>query len=111
MQFDHCTVLYVLMSAVLTGIKQYTVYLGDSAAAATAFASKPWAQRSLVRARWPVSLRVLLVFQLGQRESSNGDGTRPVWLWPYFARITRVSNSTHHDNLDRRHCWWRRGRY
>src|SRR6478735_8724089 len=39
-----CTVLYVLMSAVLTGIKKYTVYLGDSAAVATAFASKPWAQ-------------------------------------------------------------------
>ena len=34
-----CTVLYVLMSAVLTGIKKYTIYAGDAAAVATAFAS------------------------------------------------------------------------
>src|SRR5256886_12367682 len=39
-----CTVLYVLMSGVLTGIKKYSVYLGDSAAVATAVATKPWAQ-------------------------------------------------------------------
>ena len=39
-----CTLLYVLMSGVLTGMKKYTVYLGDSAAVATAFAGKPWAQ-------------------------------------------------------------------
>jgi APA family basic amino acid/polyamine antiporter len=36
-----CTLLYVLMAGVLTGIKKYTVYMGDSAAVATAFASKP----------------------------------------------------------------------
>ena len=35
-----CTLLYVLMSGVLTGIKKYTVYLGDSAAVATAFAEQ-----------------------------------------------------------------------
>src|SRR5213596_3797489 len=39
-----CTVLYVLMSTILTGIKKYTVYTGDAAPVATAFASKPWAQ-------------------------------------------------------------------
>src|SRR6266576_162768 len=39
-----CTLLYVLMSAVLTGMKKYTIYLGDSAAVATAFGGKPWAQ-------------------------------------------------------------------
>ena len=39
-----CTLLYVLMSGVLTGMKKYTTYLGDSAAVATAFAGKPWAQ-------------------------------------------------------------------
>ena len=61
-----CTVLYVLMAAVLTGIKKYTVYLGDSAAVATAFASKPWAQ-ALVSAGALAGLSsVLLVFQLGQ---------------------------------------------
>ena len=32
------------MSGVLTGMKKYTIYLGDSAAVATAFAAKPWAQ-------------------------------------------------------------------
>ena len=45
-----CTLLYVLMSTILTGIKIYTVYTGDAAAVATAFASKPWA-RALVSAR------------------------------------------------------------
>src|ERR1700730_11705920 len=61
-----CTLLYVLMSGVLTGIKKYTVYLGDSAAVATAFASKPWAQ-ALVSAGALAGLSsVLLVFQLGQ---------------------------------------------
>src|SRR5260370_163549 len=39
-----CTLLYVLMSGVLTGMKKYTIYLGDSAAVATAFGGKPWAQ-------------------------------------------------------------------
>src|SRR5690242_9308727 len=38
-----CTVLYVLMSTVLTGIKKYTVYAGDSAAVATAFGGTRWA--------------------------------------------------------------------
>src|ERR1041384_3158128 len=39
-----CTLLYVLMGTVLPGIKKYSVYLGDPAAAATAFASQPWAE-------------------------------------------------------------------
>ena len=39
-----CTLLYVMMSLVLTGMKKYTTFLGDSAAVATAFAAKPWAQ-------------------------------------------------------------------
>ena len=39
-----CTILYVLMSGVLTGIKKYTVYLNDSAAVATAFSGRHWAQ-------------------------------------------------------------------
>src|SRR5205814_5047934 len=32
-----CTLLYILMSTILTGIKKYTVYAGDAAAVATAF--------------------------------------------------------------------------
>src|SRR6187549_597761 len=39
-----CTLLYVLMSGVLTGIRKYTGYTGDSAAVATAFAGASWAQ-------------------------------------------------------------------
>ena len=81
-----CTLLYVLMSVVLTGIKKYTVYLGDSAAVATAFASKPWAQ-ALVSAGALAGLSsVLLVFQLGQPRifmAMARDGLLP----QYFARI------------------------
>ena len=47
-----CTLLYVLMSGVLTGIKKYTVYLGDSAAVATAFAGNRGRWRWSARARW-----------------------------------------------------------
>ena len=61
-----CTLLYVLMAGVLTGIKKYTVYLGDSAAVATAFASKPWAQALVSAGALAGLTSVLLVFQLGQ---------------------------------------------
>jgi APA family basic amino acid/polyamine antiporter len=81
-----CTLLYVLMSGVLTGILKYTTYLGDSAAVATAFASKPWAQ-ALVSAGALAGLSsVLLVFQLGQPRifmAMARDGLLP----GYFARI------------------------
>ena len=40
-----CTVLYVLMAAVITGIESIPTYLGDPAAVATAFADRPWARR------------------------------------------------------------------
>src|SRR5437016_1602343 len=81
-----CTVLYVLMSAVLTGIKQYTVYLGDSAAAATAFASKPWAQALVSAGALAGITSVLLVFQLGQPRifmAMARDGLLP----QYFAKV------------------------
>ncbi|MDQ2659637.1 MAG: amino acid permease, partial [Verrucomicrobiota bacterium] len=61
-----CTLLYVLMSGVLTGILKYTTYLGDSAAVATAFASKPWAQALISAGALAGMTSVLLVFQLGQ---------------------------------------------
>ncbi len=61
-----CTVLYVLMALILTGIKKYTVYLGDSAAVATAFASKPWAQALISAGALAGLTSVLIVFQLGQ---------------------------------------------
>src|SRR5947209_6333702 len=81
-----CTLLYVLMSGVLTGIKKYTIYLGDSAAVATAFASKPWAQALVSAGALAGMTSVLLVFQLGQPRifmAMARDGLLP----EYFAKI------------------------
>jgi len=81
-----CTVLYVLMAAVLTGIKKYTVYTGDAAAVATAFASKPWAQALVSAGALAGTTSVLLVFQLGQPRifmAMARDGLLP----EYFAKI------------------------
>ena len=81
-----CTLLYVLMSGVLTGMRDYTVYLGDSAAVATAFAGRPWAQALVSAGALAGMTSVLLVFQLGQPRiimAMARDGLLP----PYFARI------------------------
>jgi basic amino acid/polyamine antiporter, APA family len=81
-----CTLLYVLVSIVLTGIKHYTVYLNDSAAVATAFASKPWAQALVSAGALAGTTSVLLVFQLGQPRifmAMARDGLLP----QYFAKI------------------------
>jgi APA family basic amino acid/polyamine antiporter len=81
-----CTLLYVLMGTVLSGIKKYTVYLGDPAAAATAFASKPWAEALISAGALAGMTSVLLVFQLGQPRifmAMARDGLLP----QYFARI------------------------
>ena len=81
-----CTILYVLMSGVLTGMKKYTTYLGDSAAVATAFAGKPWAQALVSAGALAGLTSVLLVFQLGQPRifmAMARDGLLP----QYFARI------------------------
>jgi APA family basic amino acid/polyamine antiporter len=81
-----CTLLYVLMALVLTGILPYTTYLGDSAAVATAFASRPWAQALVSAGALAGLTSVLLVFQLGQPRifmAMARDGLLP----QYFARI------------------------
>src|SRR5437762_1896329 len=81
-----CTLLYVLVSVVLTGMKKYTVYLNDSAAVATAFDSKPWAQALVSAGALAGTTSVLLVFQLGQPRifmAMARDGLLP----QYFARI------------------------
>jgi len=39
-----CTILYVLMAAVIYRSAKYTTYFGDPAAVATAFAGRAWAQ-------------------------------------------------------------------
>lgn len=81
-----CTILYVLMSGVLTGIKKYSIYLGDAAPVATAFASKPWAQALASAGALAGMTSVLLVFQLGQPRilmAMARDGLLP----RFFARL------------------------
>jgi APA family basic amino acid/polyamine antiporter len=81
-----CTVLYVLMAAVITGMRKYTTYFGDPAAVATAFAGRPWAQALISAGALAGITSVLLVFQLGQPRifmAMARDGLLP----QYFARI------------------------
>ena len=61
-----CTVLYVLMALILTGTKKYTIYVGDSAAIATAVGGQRWAQALVSAGAIAGMTSVLLVFQLGQ---------------------------------------------
>jgi APA family basic amino acid/polyamine antiporter len=81
-----CTLLYVLMAAVITGMRTYTTYLGDSAAVATAFAGRPWAQALISAGALAGLTSVILVFQLGQPRifmAMARDGLLP----QYFARV------------------------
>lgn len=81
-----CTVLYVLMAGVITGMRKYTTYFGDPAAVATAFTGRPWAQALISAGALAGMTSVLLVFQLGQPRifmAMARDGL----LWPYFAKI------------------------
>jgi APA family basic amino acid/polyamine antiporter len=81
-----CTLLYVLMSGVLTGIRKYTDYLGDSAAVATAMGGTNWAQALVSAGALAGMTSVLLVFQLGQPRifmAMARDGLLP----QYFARL------------------------
>jgi len=47
-----CTLLYVLMGTVLAGIKKYTIYLGDPAAAATASPANHGRRHWSAQGRW-----------------------------------------------------------
>src|SRR5438132_109471 len=81
-----CTVLYVLMAGVITGMRNYTNYLGDPAAVATAFAGYPWAQALISAGAIAGITSVLLVFQLGQPRifmAMARDGLLP----QYFSKI------------------------
>jgi len=81
-----CTVLYVLMAAVITGARKYTTYFGDPAAVATAFAGYPWAQALISAGALAGITSVLLVFQLGQPRifmAMARDGLLP----QYFSKI------------------------
>lgn len=63
-----CTILYVLVSLVLTGILPYQKYLNDAAPVATALAvgGAPWAHLLVSVGALAGMTSVLLVFQLGQ---------------------------------------------
>src|SRR3989440_2839511 len=81
-----CTLLYVLMAAVITGMRKYTTYFGDPAAVATAFAGKVLGAGPLSAGARAGFTSVLLVFQLGQPRifmAMARDGLLP----QYFARI------------------------
>jgi basic amino acid/polyamine antiporter, APA family len=83
-----------LMSLILTGIKKYTIYLGDSSAVATAFASRPWARALVSAGALAGTTSVLLVFQLGQPRifmAMARDGLLP----QYFARIHQRFRTPH----------------
>jgi APA family basic amino acid/polyamine antiporter len=89
-----CTLLYVLMAAVITGMRKYTIYFGDSAAVATAFSGRPWAQALISAGALAGLTSVLLVFQLGQPRifmAMARDGLLP----QYFARIHRRFRTPH----------------
>ena len=83
-----CTILYVGVAAVLTGMKKYTSFVDDAAAIATAVevTRKPWVQALIGAGALAGLTSVLLVFQLGQPRifmSMARDGLLP----QYFSRI------------------------
>jgi APA family basic amino acid/polyamine antiporter len=83
-----CTLLYVGVSGVLTGMKKYTAFADDAAAIATAVevSGKPWVQAVISAGALAGLTSVILVFQLGQPRifmAMARDGLLP----QYFARI------------------------
>jgi len=83
-----CTVLYIGLAAVLTGLKKYTSFADDPAAVTTAIAvtGKSWATIIISAGGLAGATSVLLVMQLGQPRifmAMARDGLLP----KYFARI------------------------
>ena len=81
-----CTLLYVLMSGVLTGMKKYTFFLNDAAPVATVFEGHRWIEAAVSAGALAGMTSVLLVFQLGQPRifmAMARDGLLP----EYFSRI------------------------
>ncbi len=81
-----CTLLYVLMSGVLTGMRKYTLFMDDSAPVATVFAGNRLVQAFVSAGALAGMTSVLLVFQLGQPRifmAMARDGLLP----PVFAKI------------------------
>jgi Amino acid permease len=103
-----CTLLYVLMGMILTGIKKYSVYLGDPAAAATAFASKRWGPGISQRRRTCRNDFCLAGLSTRAAAHFHGDGAGWVTSAIFRENSSALSHSTRHDNLDRC-CGRRRG--
>jgi APA family basic amino acid/polyamine antiporter len=83
-----CTVLYVLVAGVMTGLKHYSTFAGDASPIASAIAviNKPWLQAVISAGALAGSTSVLLVFQLGQPRifmAMARDGLLP----QYFSKI------------------------
>ena len=91
-----CTLLYISVSGVLTGMKKYTAFADDAAAIATAVevSGKTWVQAVISAGALAGLTSVLLVFQLGQPRifmAMARDGLLP----EYFARIHRRFRTPH----------------
>jgi len=89
-----CTLLYVMVSLVLTGLKKYTEFEGDPAALATAVGGMRWFQALISAGALAGTTSVLLVFQLGQPRifmAMARDGLLP----QYFARIHQRFRTPH----------------
>ena len=83
-----CTILYVLVAGVMTGLKHYSTFAGDASPIASAIAviNKPWLQALISAGALAGSTSVLLVFQLGQPRifmAMGRDGLLP----EYFSKI------------------------
>ncbi|MFN0109325.1 MAG: amino acid permease [Blastocatellia bacterium] len=83
-----CTILYVLVAGVMTGLKHYSTFAGDASPIASAIAviNKPWLQALISAGALAGSTSVLLVFQLGQPRifmAMGRDGLLPT----YFSKI------------------------
>ena len=81
-----CTLLYVAMSGVLTGMRKYTAFVDDAAPVATVFEGHRWIQAAVSAGALAGMTSVLLVFQLGQPRIFMAMA-RDRLLPEYFARI------------------------